>query len=427
MSILKKIFGKSNKNDFEGVRIEKLKPFEEKREKRTDTVWFSPHNIEKCIIATKKLNLEYIFLQTKTIDFLNDKRLNHVKGICIQFKIEDLTPLYRHKQLTHLGIAEDNSKEFDFNHFKNLIYIGGIGPKKYINFDKLINLKYVYLRNYNKKDFSEFLEFKCLRTLEIYSLNCENFNGLAGLEKLKEIKLEMCPRITSLNGINETNKNLEIVHLISCKKLVDASILSSLPKLRDLYLYKVAELNSLEFLNSSDSIQELFIHPENVGVKKDDYYPLIKKLQHIGKIEQLKKWKKLDDYINNKVDLSKNQTESLSELQSILKFSPIKNWIEKYEDGLEQYTPENCNKGEEILSNLVQKLEQTKNLSNDDKVSFIKSSVLEFNQLNDSLDGCFIETGEREELCEVFDNIADSVGINIQKYEDGIASEWRDW
>jgi hypothetical protein len=43
------------------------------------------------------------------------------------------------------------------------------------------------------------------------------------------------------------------------------------------------------------------------------------------------------------------------------------------------------------------------------------------------LDGCFIETGEREELCDIFDNIADSVGIDIHTYEDGIASEWRDW
>ena len=100
-------------------------------------------------------------------------------------------------------------------------------------------------------------------------------------------------------------------------------------------------------------------------------------------IEQLKKWQKLDDYINNKVDLTKTRTESLSELQSILKFSPIKDWVEKYEDGLEQYTPENCNKGEKIISNLIEKLEQNQNLNDDDKINIIKSSVLEFNQLNE--------------------------------------------
>jgi hypothetical protein len=43
------------------------------------------------------------------------------------------------------------------------------------------------------------------------------------------------------------------------------------------------------------------------------------------------------------------------------------------------------------------------------------------------LDGCFIETGEREELCNLFDDIAGAVGINVQDYPDGIASEWRDW
>lgn len=273
MSVLKNIFGKFNKSNFDGVRIEKLKPIEERREKTTDTVWFSPHNVEQCIKATKALNIEFIFLQTKTIDFLDDKRLNHVKGIYVQFEIEDLTPLYCHKQLTHLGIAEDNGKEFDFIHFKNLISISNVGPKNYKNFDKLVNLKYVYLRNYNRKDFSEFSAFKNLRTLEVYSLNSENFNGLSGLENLKEIKLEMCPRLSSLKGIDSTNRNLELVHLQSCKKLKDVSMLSSLPNLKDLYLYKVSELNSLHFLTSSNSIEKLFIHPANVGVKKDDYYP----------------------------------------------------------------------------------------------------------------------------------------------------------
>lgn len=150
-------------------------------------------------------------------------------------------------------------------------------------------------------------------------------------------------------------------------------------------------------------------------------------MQSIGKLEQLKKWKKLDDYLDKRVDLEQNQSEELSELQSVLKYLTIKDWVEKYEDGLEQYTLENCGKAEQIISSLIHNLERNNELTKNEKIELIKCSVLKFNQLNESLDHCFIETGEREELCEIFDNIADSVGINIQEYEDGIASEWRDW
>lgn len=427
MSIVNKIKNIFNKTDFSNVRIEKLKPFEKKYEIKTDTVWFSPHNIEQSIKATEKLKIDHIFLQTKTLDFLKDKRLKKVKGISVQFKIDDLSPLYLFKNLTHLGIYEDNSVEFDFSFFPNLIFLNGIGPKKYRNFNKLIKLKYTYLRSYNKKDFSEFSNCKKLEILEIYSLNCQNFNGLNRLGNLNEIKLEMCPKLTTLNGIGILNTNLEKVHLINCKKLTDASALASVKSLSDLYLYKVTKLNSLDFLNSLNSIKELFIHPENVGVRKDDYYPLINKLKSINKIDKLKEWKYLKNYLDNKVKIELNQDFKISELQSILENLPIKKWSEKYSDGLEQYTPENCEKAEIIFFNLINKLKKNKSHGKNTKLKLIKESVLNLNNLNEELDHCFIETLEREELCEIYDNIADAVGFDIQEYEDGIISEWREW
>ena len=40
-----------------------------------------------------------------------------------------------------------------------------------------------------------------------------------------------------------------------------------------------------------------------------------------------------------------------------------------------------------------------------------------------------IETGEREELCELFNSIAADCGIDPGQYGhgEGLASEWRDW
>ncbi|WP_339848724.1 hypothetical protein [uncultured Dokdonia sp.] len=415
------------KDNFDNVRIEKLTLNDKKYEQKTDTIWFEPHNIEQCIRATEKLKIEHIHLQTYTLEFLNDIRLKNVKGIYIQFEIDDLSPLMNYHQLTHLRISEDNNKVFDFSNFPNLIFLNGIGPKKYLNFEKLTKLKHAYMRDYRKKDFSEFSNCLDLKTLEIYSVSCENLNGLSELKKLEELKLEKCPELTSLNGIDKSNNSLKLLFLKNCKKLKDASSLSELPNITDLMISEVNELDTLQFLSSLKKIKNLYIKPLEVGVKKDDYYPLIEKLESMGKLEQLKKWKRLDDYLSKMVDIEQYQEEKISELEYILKHLSIKDWKEKFKDGLEQYNPKNCKKAEKIISNLICKLEINKDLKEVDKIELIRLSVLEFNKLNDSLDGCFIETGEREELCDIFDNIADSIGIDTQNYEDGIASEWRDW
>ncbi|AWH75499.1 hypothetical protein DCS32_15410 [Dokdonia sp. Dokd-P16] len=424
MGIFNKLF---SKNNFDNVRIEKLKPIDEKYEIQTDTVWFEPNNIEQCIRATKKLNIEHIHLQTYTLDFLSDIRLKNVKGIYIQFKIEDLTPLKKHKQLTHLRISEENKETFDFSNFPNLIFLNGIGPKNYKNFNQLTKLKYAYLRNYKKKNFVEFTNFYDLRTIEIYSASVENLNGLSSLHKLRELKLEKCPKLKSLNGIDKTNSDLEIVQIMNCKNLTDLSKLGSIQNLNHLVITRVFEIESFKFLSTLPNIEKLYVKPSSVGVKNDDYYPFVNKLKSMGKLDQLKNWKKRNDYLDKKIKIGKNQKDKLSELQLILKNLSIKNWHENYKDGLEQYTTENCQKAEDIISTLIGKLESNGSLTKAEKTELIKLSVLQFNEINDSLDGCFIETGEREELCEIFDNIADAIGIDTQEYEDGIASEWRDW
>ena len=423
--MLKGLFNKSN--NFKGVRIEELKPFEKDLEKKTDSVWFQPNNIEKSIQAVDKLGIEHIHLQTKTIDFLKDKRLRNLKGISVQYLIDDLSILYDFPNLTHLGISEDNGKVFDFGNFKDLIYLSGTIPKKYKNLDKLERLKYTYLFNYRKKDFYELSNMKDLRKIKLHNVNCENLNGLSNLENLEEITLEKCPKLLSINGIDKSNISLKKIYLRNCKKLHDLSILSDFSKLEYLYLANILQLDSLSFLGKLNSLDFLFTHPSNVGVKNDDYYPLVEKLKNMVKLKQLKSWLQLKDYLDNKVEVNVTNSEALTDLQLLLKYLPIKNWIEKFEDGLEQYTVENCERADKIIKSLVSELDKAPDLNETTKVNLIKKAVLDFNKLNEELDYCFIETGEREELCDIFDNIAEIVGIDTQKYEDGIASEWRDW
>lgn len=69
------------------------------------------------------------------------------------------------------------------------------------------------------------------------------------------------------------------------------------------------------------------------------------------------------------------------------------------------------------------------NAPEDEKLQAFQVAVEALNTLNDETDGSLIETGEREELCDLFNAIAVKAGIDPNQYGDGEgpASEWRDW
>jgi len=105
-------------------------------------------------------------------------------------------------------------------------------------------------------------------------------------------------------------------------------------------------------------------------------------------------------------------------------------WYESGEEfGMTQYSKGNCDKGESIFLNLTAALEGLGiNGDEETKILAFKSSVEAMNNLNNLIPG-FIETGERETLCDLFDEVAKLAGLDPSKFGsgDGIASEWREW
>lgn len=105
-------------------------------------------------------------------------------------------------------------------------------------------------------------------------------------------------------------------------------------------------------------------------------------------------------------------------------------WRERYFDGLAQYTVENCAKAEAIFDKLIASLIAFgRDAAEETKLAAFQSAVEDLNALNDAAGGVLIETGEREELCELCDTIARAALIDVSAYGagDGVASEWRDW
>lgn len=424
MSIDNKIKGMFGFIYFKNVKIS---PIETAYERNTDTVWFENHNIEACIRAVKKLGIEHIHLQTNTIDFLADPRLMKIKGVSIQYEIKNIEPLFNLEYLTHLGLPENIQIEFDFSRFKNLIFLGGFVPKKYKNIHQLLELKYVSLSNYRKPNLIEFSQCKQLIKVWMYSVDIENLSGLSNLTNLIKIDLENCRKLVSLDGIATQNISLQNVRLINCKKLKNADALANLPNLTQLQLYEVHELYSLKFLYNLNSIENLYINPKKVGVQNQDYYPLVETLKKLDKLAFLKGWKPLNSYLNKEIVIESVEEIQKSDLDLIKENIDIMSWTEKKDEGLEQYTKKNCKTAQTIILKLINQLENVEQSDFLKKEELIRECVLELNKFNETLDGSFIETGEREELCDLFDNIADAVGLNVQDYPDGVASKWRDW
>jgi hypothetical protein len=110
-------------------------------------------------------------------------------------------------------------------------------------------------------------------------------------------------------------------------------------------------------------------------------------------------------------------------------FYPFNNWRENYDEGLTQYTEENCKKTKKVFDELINSLVKIgENANENDKVQLFKKAILTTNELNEEIES-LIETGEREDLCELTDKIAIACGLDPLKYGDGegLASEWREW
>jgi hypothetical protein len=116
-------------------------------------------------------------------------------------------------------------------------------------------------------------------------------------------------------------------------------------------------------------------------------------------------------------------------LEETKDYYPFDNWLQAFDDGLLQYTRENCNRTKAIFDTLISQLTGIgQNAAENNKVGLFKTAILALNALNEDVDG-LIETGEREDLCDLVDRITIAAGLTPGKYGDGdgLADEWRDW
>ncbi|MFT3911373.1 MAG: hypothetical protein QM737_18265 [Ferruginibacter sp.] len=111
-------------------------------------------------------------------------------------------------------------------------------------------------------------------------------------------------------------------------------------------------------------------------------------------------------------------------------FYPFQAWRESFDEGLDQYTEKNCNRARKIFDTLISDLIKLgENASEAQKIEAFKKAILATNVLDEETEGTLIETGEREELCELTNEITKACDLDPLKYGggEGLATEWREW
>jgi len=125
-----------------------------------------------------------------------------------------------------------------------------------------------------------------------------------------------------------------------------------------------------------------------------------------------------------------NKLVNIGKLEECKYEYPFARWRQNgIEYDLEDYSQENREAIEMIFDELIADLKTLpKDATAEDKVLLFKYAVLATNTMDRRIEG-FIETGEREELCELMDQISIAAGLEPTEFADGegIASEWREW
>ncbi|MEO2224472.1 hypothetical protein BTA37_10070 [Priestia megaterium] len=110
-------------------------------------------------------------------------------------------------------------------------------------------------------------------------------------------------------------------------------------------------------------------------------------------------------------------------MQDLKNNKPTAAWQQRMEDD-EIFTVENIKATDEILDIYMNKLEgSVDKMSEQDILEYVQEIVIGLNELNEQFD-YFIETLEREELCEFIIKAANAAGLET---EEDITEEWREW
>lgn len=231
--------------------------------------------IEHHNISSIMINSNYINGVIGDLSFLGDSST----------KIESLTILQPNMNiggidnlvnLEVLSIEGPLKKNLDISIFKSLKYLNCVYGPKLRNLGSAFSLKFLSVSGFKMDDLTILEGLKLLETITLYNTYIESLDGIANLISLKKVSIDRAPRLKSLNGFAESNSNMEDVEIFNAKNLRDVSALKYLHNLKNLYLQRISNIETLSFLSNINSLDRIVIS-SNV---EDKDFSLVERIPH---------------------------------------------------------------------------------------------------------------------------------------------------
>lgn len=113
----------------------------------------------------------------------------------------------------------------------------------------------------------------------------------------------------------------------------------------------------------------------------------------------------------------------MTSFDELLNNKPTLEWKERMDEEDDIFTEENIRAADQVINHYTTRLQALSNPSQEEVMECVEEVVISLNELNEKYD-YFIETLEREELCEFIDEAARIAGVDS---EEDITEEWREW
>jgi hypothetical protein len=190
------------------------------------------------------------------ISFLQE--FTHLKSLeIIDWRLESIEVVNELSSLENLQLSTYSKSKIDFRNMPLLRSCGLEWHKNRSGIDSCRNLKKLFINRYDKKDLSYFLPLTELEDLAILSAPVQHIRDIRHLKKLRRLRIALLRQLTSLTGLEELPL-LEDLWIQTCQKIRAIDELSSTKNLREVSLDNCGDITSLNPLKDLKKLERVF-------------------------------------------------------------------------------------------------------------------------------------------------------------------------
>lgn len=232
------------------------------------------HPIEEYIEIINKNMLEKAIVIVDDISFLPQCPTLKFLQIVPSYQASsmfDFSPLYRMPEILSLncqniyGDREQYMSKIDYAKIHGLASLGVSVNEGTINYNKVETLKTLQVSGFRgeNKDLSDLTCSKNLDTLRLIQCNISSLNGIEVSHKMQCLYLDYNRSLYDIGALSRIKETLKVLHIDSCPKIQDFSVLEELEGLESLELVGNNTLPDLSFLKKMKNLKR-FVFAMNV-------------------------------------------------------------------------------------------------------------------------------------------------------------------